>query len=255
MLSYHQAACRQLGVEPEVTPEMLPRLDRYEHHYGLALPAAVREWYALHSARRVLNRADYTPADRLNDAMPYPEWYVECRDKDFDQDDPHLLMLGEDGESGLLFAVRTDRGDNPPVLIGGNDDATDPEWTTFADSFGDFVFARAWDWRTYRMPHRFEARYVDSDEIDVALHADGFARLPYFYLPDFAPLRRFEAPRQRISLNNVWMGDWILAADTEDDLRDLVRRVARRNALTDTLEVPPGSCAGTLLTELRSSAG
>jgi hypothetical protein len=251
VLTYHQAACQQLGIAPDVTPETLARIDRSEHRYQVTLPAAVREWYALQQARTVLRRADHIPVDDLGHVMPYPEWYEQHRNQAFEDDDPHLLVIGADGESGLAWAVQSDGDANPPVLISWVDEPAAPQWTTFTDSFSDLVFARAWDWRGRRLPHRLEARYVDSDEIDAALYADGFRRLPYFHTPGSAPVRRFEAPRQRISLNNDWVGDWLLAADTSDDLRDLVMRVSRHNTLADTLHVPDGSCADALLAQLR----
>jgi hypothetical protein len=250
VLTYHQAACEQLGIEPEVTPETLARTDRFEHQHETRLPAAVREWYGVHQADIVLRRSDRIPVDDLGQVTPYPEWYNGQWGQAFEGDDPHLLVIGADRESGLAWAVQSDGDANPPVLVGWVDEPAAPQWTAFTDSFSDFVFARAWDWRSRRLPHRLEARYVDSDEIDDALQADGFRRLPYFHTPGSVPVRRFDAPRQRISINNDWTGDWILAADTSDDLRDLVMRVCRYHALSNTLHVPDGSHAGTLLAQL-----
>lgn len=238
MLTYHHAACRELGIAPDIDEAILPRIASFEDRHGVRLPAAVRELYALPAVGKLLaedgNRT--WPGDRLDDAVTFPEWYEDTVGDDFDQEDPHLLIVRWDGESCLLWAVSTEDGDDPPVLIGFDEEPDDPQWSTFTDSYSDFVFVRAWDQRT--MP--FLVGEIDSPDLGAALVADGFRRLPVFRspFPDIPPEQRFDAPGQRVSIDTGGAGSCVLAADTETDLGELIRKVSRHGTLTPVSIVP-----------------
>src|SRR5258708_3830374 len=49
-LKYHAPALRLLGHKPQVSPEAIRAIEQCEVACGVALPASVREWYALEGA-------------------------------------------------------------------------------------------------------------------------------------------------------------------------------------------------------------
>lgn len=227
MSVYHQRTLQFLTLQPAFSASAQIAIEEREQGLGIVLPPSVWEWYALDQAvglESYRHRDEPVPLQRLGEEER-DELLSSKRKK-------HLRIMRENG-GVCSWAVTLDKLDDPPVMI----DTDRSGWHPHADTFSQFVFARAWDWSIGR-DRRLHAP-------DVALHEEEIARLqndfhegPRTYgWPGLITYRFWSADGTMRLL--IWNGtegsDWFLAAETEDALVALVHLVRGIGTLSTTL--------------------
>jgi hypothetical protein len=266
-LVYHQQTVSLLDPVPQVSSEAQAALDERERALGIRIPAAVREWYSLEGAVRLLetysNDDNPIPIENLGERDE--DWYAfqeVIRRQEIETDSPGLLDPGDPEWQGdtldrnrLVFmyahqsvcrwAVPLDRGDDPVVLV-QNDGMTG--WRKASDRFSSFVYTYIWNHsRILDAACILEAKGDSIALTSLAFLREHVLEAPTTYVwPDYDMDHRYDHYRflsddggVRILIQDVASerSVWHLAADTLLALGHLATALRDQGAFTGDIEV------------------
>lgn len=217
--------------------------EAYESGHGQPLPRAVREWYSLACARRVLepDGADLVlAAEQLGGPVSYwwpadgddwPPDLVEQEELEFDPVAAGLLPFLDENQGAYSLAVRLDGSADPPVLISWYGFRPDG-WSPHAASFSEWVFTRVWDLPLLRGAGWLRDTVAHVGQAELAALAQRFTARPQTVSDSPLPgppqvAYRFAGPgdRQRVLLLSPYAvgGTWsvLLWAATDELLVEL----------------------------------
>ena len=130
-LTYHQATLDLLKIEPGVSPTRIAAVRTREKACGQRFPASVVEWYSLERAEDLYEEHTggewLTPLDELG--------------SNADQIARGFLRVATENQGVVIWYVRLDEGDDPPVL-GDSRAMADLEGVRWATGphFSEFVY-------------------------------------------------------------------------------------------------------------------
>lgn len=131
-LVYHQATFDLLGVTPVVSLSQIAAVRAREEACGHHFPAPVVEWCSLEGAEDLFHKT--------TDG----EWLTPIEDlgNDPDQLDLGFLCVAEENQGVVVWYVRLDTGNDPPVLGDAHaaNDLRSVKWVMNAPRFSDFVY-------------------------------------------------------------------------------------------------------------------
>jgi hypothetical protein len=131
-LRYHGATFRLLGEEPIPSPWAQRRIEAAERRCGRALPASVREWYALPKASRPLRRRQRFRSQEFNPLREVLGDFERAESSGDPYAAGRILLVSSD----CSYSVRLDGSDDPPV----DWDPDHGEWLPHYDHFSLFAF-------------------------------------------------------------------------------------------------------------------
>ncbi|MEV6205804.1 hypothetical protein [Kitasatospora sp. NPDC051914] len=227
-LRFHGRAAALAGMDPEVSAEAAAALDRFEAVHGRAVPASVREWFALAQGADVLRKfgngdAVYG-ADRLGREEFYywPEdngdWPDDVEEQEERPIDPvgalGLLPFLVENQGVWVMAVRLDGSEDPPVVISFDEVTPSAAWRPCADRFSDLVHARIWD----APVHRNGTQLATPEGTEPSALLDVLRRDFTSGPPTADGLQRYsrDGDRQRV-LVEQWRGRWHTTAWAADE--------------------------------------
>jgi hypothetical protein len=138
-LSYHQATLDLLGIVPVVSPSRLAAVRAREQACGHRFPASVVEWWSLEGAEDLFH--DHTGGEWLTP--------LEELGNDADQLGLGFLCVADENQGVVVWYVRLDAGDDPPVLGDARamSDLRGVPWVTNAPRFSAFVYQLVAEYR------------------------------------------------------------------------------------------------------------
>jgi hypothetical protein len=256
-LRFHDATAGLLGRPPRLSATAVRTIEDWEARRGLALPAAVREWYTLEGCDDLLHGGDGSYPIPLEDVLATHEQVVTSPEAL-----PRIrILIGERGAFDPYheWDLHLDGSDDPPVhkvsevVPTGEVDAF-----VEADHFSAFAFGRAWD----ALPYAARAVALGQPalcppELDELIAA--FPEAPR-QSGEHRTVYRFHGPGGRLGVRTGdWrdggaIADWDLRSDSPDGLEQLARRVWHLGALGTALQSgdPDGQA---VLNRLRAGSG
>jgi hypothetical protein len=227
-LRYHQRALEIMGIEPVFSEERIRILEEWEREYQRALPAALKELYALEGIEewfRQANQDFLKPIDCLflDDWSEIDEDEVECVGlslKDLRQGTVHFFC---ENQGVVNWEVLMNGSNDPPVVIDSFN-----VWMIACPRLSDFFLAVAWDHALLCDDNVLwgAVDYKKVEEVKDRLFAQ-FEQLPvtYGWTTERAVLR-FQKENWRVSLHDEGHGDaWIAGWKNEKELEELMRLV------------------------------
>jgi hypothetical protein len=155
-LNFHQLSYDTFGLLDN--RDDLWIVEETESRLGVALPEAVRQWYA---------RGDVMQLTNLQDDL------IElARLKLITHEGCSLLEFMNENQGVCKWAVEIDSTPNPRVLI--NYDKRG--WEPYCETFSDAIFCQLWDWQDYPIHAWADAAELTDDALKKL--ADGFRSLP-----------------------------------------------------------------------------
>ena len=149
-LVYHQATFRRLGIVPVASADQQAFIAERERVCGIRFPASVTEWMGLRGVETLF----YEKTN--NDFLPFagngPEWSRIFPLGDPDQIRQGYLCVASENQGVVIFYVRLDEGDDPPVYhdnggAEGYDEADEGaqslaeiSWQRVSDTYSGFIY-------------------------------------------------------------------------------------------------------------------
>jgi hypothetical protein len=138
-LVYHKKTFDLLQIEPRFSKENSMLLDTLEKKYSFPLAPSIREWYSINNHHNILQ-------EQINCTINHCLITFEQGFRWLEQDINNFLVL-EENQGCWHMSVKSLNLDDPPVYFCWNEDNQD--WELHAKSFSDWIYAIAWDGRTY----------------------------------------------------------------------------------------------------------
>jgi hypothetical protein len=211
-LRYHQRALEVMGIEPVFSEERIRILEEWEREYQRALPAALKELYALEGLEewfRETNQDWLEPIDHLyiKDWSEYSE--IECKGLSLEDLRQGTVHFFSENQYVVIWEVLLDGSDDPPVVIDSYG-----VWMIACPRLSDFFLAVAWDHALLRDDVLWGQ--VDEQklaEVKERLFAE-FEQLPVTYgWPTERAVLRFQKGNWKVLIHeekysDVWIAGW-----------------------------------------------
>ena len=207
-MEYHRRTLEMISLWPPTGSSHI--IDAAAERLGIAIPAAVRQWYSIEVAVELLER--YSNSDYPTS----PEDFTVERARN----NSVIEFLGENqGVCSWAFAL--DGTDDPPVLINLNPPADDA-WRDCSDHFSSFVYCRIFDHIHWYDDLMYGEIYDPLSESDLSFLRDRFTEEPKTINRADSLTYRFSQGERRII---IWtmdgQSDWYVSSNTNDDLDEL----------------------------------
>jgi hypothetical protein len=214
MSSFHSAAFRLLGIEPQVSPAALADVERTERRLGFRFPPSIRAWYC--NAKAIELLAKYSNQD----------WPIALQEFEVREWNSHRLLPFKNENQGVcVWAILLDGSNDPPVYVDVDSNGT--QWTIHAPTFSAYIYACVWDYASVL----FQPALVQAQNQPFATEAVNQLRafcseqLRTFGWPGNAQ-HRFEGEDWSVL---IWSGedqaDWFIGAGDADSLETALRLV------------------------------
>ena len=253
-LHYHQSSLKLIGQEAKFPPETSALLRNVESDLGCALPASVREWYALKDAATILKK--YSNADH---PVPLKDLGLtgsdSCDAVDVTAKGERFLTFLIENQGVCVWAFELDQAEDPTVVVRWNEPGA--VWQLAADRFSDFIYTWLWDHH-----HRRECG-IQAIGSPLAQTDLGFLRTRYSEMLSTASWP--EVRQYRFHTQNQWLllwngasqADWYLGADSPSNLFDFALTVWQHIGLPDWVVdcLPEGSQVDDIADRLKAKLG
>jgi hypothetical protein len=223
-LRFHAEALEQMGIKPVFSDERLRLLEEWEKKHQRALPAALKELYALEGIEEWFEETgqDFlVPLSKLS----VHDWsnvkVVECAGLSLDDLKKGTVHFLTENQWVNTWEVLLDGSDDPPVLVNLESQEC---WIT-SPCLSDFFLAAVWDHALLR--HEWDEDLlwgsVNFDAVKDLLRRD-FRQFPVTYgpTPDQA-VHRFQKGNWRVRLDDGGYGGWIGGWKSEEEMGELMR--------------------------------
>jgi hypothetical protein len=218
---FHEEPLQRLSVQYALDPAAMRALNKRAFALDIAFPASFFEWYTMRNGVALLrtNSNDDEPIEIDSLGTPFQWRWPEKRDLV----DEGLLLFMVENQGVCVWALRLDRGDDPPVVV-----ARDPDlqWRPCAASFSTFIGCQVWDHSELWVGTEPGGRRILLQAQDAPLRPDDlhflrecFQEKPTTHGWPGENQYRFEGDEARLLL---WDGedqaDWFITATTEAGL-------------------------------------
>lgn len=247
-LVYHQATFQLLGIEPVISPARLAVIAERERICGVRFPEAVKEWMSIEGVETLFHENtnnDYLPS--VGGEIEYNNWKLG---EPADTKQGYLCVAWEN-QAVVIWYVRLDEGDNPPVYHDNGETSGDPseedeltpltdvDWVPVSETFSSFI---------YHMVAPRERLYVSAGDRFPTEEERQRLRSRFHEALTGTPMVHWFIPHSEINidpsgsihLQGLASGEdramWFLAADSEEAMRTLVEGVWDIASLAQTLQ-------------------
>jgi hypothetical protein len=251
-VDYHEKALDLLPDPLNLSPTAIALLDERERALGIHIPAALRAWYSLAGALRVIQ-----PHPNTDHVLPISQLGRQERSWSGESEDPvteGLLVLIHENQGACRWAVALDAGDDHPVLVQLTSEGS--AWRVYADSLSVFIFTLIWDqWGPFDHTAsgcRLQAIGDDADPQILARLRQEYSELysTYFWPRRFNYRFTDSAGSRILLMEDEHQTDWYVWGSNQMGLRQLLHKIWGYGTVAHLLD-PLGSCAAEVLAELR----
>lgn len=238
ILHYHQQTFDLIRQTPYHNQAAMQLFEQWQHA-GFTLPPAVREWYALVGVDMILSR--YSNGDHpisftdlqssvVSSGLYYGREVTGRR----------LLPFIAENQGCAVWLIDLTGDDDPPIIQWLDDYGEgDQRW----DHFSTFLFEWVWQHLYWQQECFLFAREPTLTNHDLAWLRATFIEVPTSSAPSIQ-FYHFTFDKQHI---HVWPREehveWWLAADSENELLALTRKLWHIASLRHTLQIAPPACA------------
>jgi hypothetical protein len=251
-LKYHHATFDLIGEKPVFSDRNIALLEELEAKRNIKLPASVKEWYSLKKAEEILRQ--YSNDDHIRSVVEFgnSEQYLLG---EFDLLSEGLLVLMVENQSTCTWAVKLDNSDDPPVLLTLDDLRPKSHWEINTDNFSTFVYTQVWDFKGIYSECNVQGESKSLSEAELRFLKENFTEGPQTYGYPGMFCYRFQRGDKGILITELedmvkdasW---WVLWAESEESLLELVKTVSHWGNLAESLE-SYDECGTRVLEKLR----
>lgn len=225
---YHRESLSRLHVEYAIDPVAMLAMQARAVALGITFPASFIEWYGMRDGVALLKRNSNSDEPVPISKLGAPILWRWSEERDLRRDG--LLPFMFENQGVCIWALRVDRGDDPPVVV-----ARDPDfsWRPCAERFSAFICCQTWDHtKIWTEPattgHRLllQAQDAPLQATDLEQLRGSFRERPSTRGWPSENQYRFEGDDGDLL---IWDGeeqaDWWIAADNEEQLDRLVGKI------------------------------